>query len=84
MPVSTFTIDELMEILVVRAGLPRSAVTDDPSATLRDVDLDSLARLQLGVEIEDRYGIELDGAPADTTFGELVALVNERLSEHAG
>lgn len=83
MAVSTFTIDELMEILVVKAGLPRSAVTDDPSATLCDVDLDSLARLQLKVEIEERYGFELDGDQADTTFGELVAMVNEGLSEHA-
>ncbi len=80
---STFTMSELMEILVVKAGLPRSAVTDDPNATLRDVDLDSLARLQVRVEIEDRYGIELDWEQADTTFGELVALVNEGLSEHA-
>ncbi|MEU6994884.1 acyl carrier protein [Streptomyces sp. NPDC046465] len=79
-----FTMDELMEILVAKVGLPPSAVTDDPNGTLRDVELDSLARLQLRVEIEDRYGIELEGDQADTTFGELVALVNEGLSEHAG
>jgi len=72
-----------MEILVVRAGLPRTAVTDDPHATLGDVDLDSLARLQLKAEIEDRYGVEIDEEHVDVTFGELVTLVNEGLSEHA-
>jgi acyl carrier protein len=72
-----------MEILVSKAGLPRSAVTTDLSATLRDVDLDSLAELQVRAEIEDRYGIELDDERASATFGDLVTLVNEGLSEHA-
>ncbi|MDA5144699.1 phosphopantetheine-binding protein [Streptomyces sp. AD681] len=72
-----------MEILVVKAGLPRSAVTADPGATMSDVDLDSLAYLQLRVEIEDRHGIEIGEEYAKATFGELVRLVNEGLSEHA-
>ncbi len=80
---SVFTIDQLMEILVVKAGLPRSAVTADPGATMSDVDLDSLAYLQLRVEIEDRHGIEIGEEYAKATFGELVRLVNEGLSEHA-
>ncbi|MFI0901306.1 acyl carrier protein [Streptomyces sp. NPDC020983] len=79
----TFTIDELMEILVVKTGLPRSAVTADPGATLGDVDLDSLAQLQVRAEIEDRYGVALEDEHAHATFGELVALVNEGLSERA-
>ncbi|MGW0771472.1 acyl carrier protein [Streptomyces sp. NPDC002676] len=80
---SVFTINELMEILVVKAGLPRSAVTDDPTATLSDVDLDSLAQLQVRAEIEDRYGIEFGEEYTNATFGELVTLVNKGLSEHA-
>lgn len=82
MAVPTFTMVDLMEILIAKAGLPRDAVTDDPSATLADVDLDSLARLQLKAEIEDRYGVEIDDERSDATFGELLALVNEGLSEH--
>lgn len=80
---SKFTINELMEILVVKVGLPRSAVTDDPGRTMSDVDLDSLAQLQVLVEIEERYGLQLDDERADMTFGELVELVNEELSERA-
>lgn len=72
-----------MEILVVKAGLPRSAITADPAATLADVDLDSLAQLQVRAEIEERYGVELDDEHPNATFGELVTRVNEGLSEHA-
>jgi acyl carrier protein len=83
MAVPTFTMVDLMEILIVKAGLPREAATGDPGATLADVDLDSLARLQLKAEIEDRYGVEIDDERPDATFGELLSLVNEGLSEHA-
>lgn len=83
MAVPTFTMMELMEILVTKAGLPRDSVTDDLAATLGDVDLDSLARIQLRAEIATRYGVEIDDERTDATFGELLALVNEGQSEHA-
>jgi acyl carrier protein len=83
MAVPTFTMNDLMEILIAKAGLPRDAVTDDLAATLADVELDSLARIQLKAEIADRYGVEIDDERTDETFGELLALVNEGLSEHA-
>lgn len=79
----TFTMVELMEILIAKAGLPRNAVIDDPGATLADLALDSLAQLQLRAEIADRYGVEIDDERTDVTFGEILSLVNEGLSEHA-
>jgi acyl carrier protein len=83
----TFTMTELMDILVTKAGLPRTAVTDDLDVTLGDVDLDSLARIQLRTEIASRYGVEIDDERTDATFGELLSFVNEglneELSEHA-
>jgi len=82
MAVPTFTMVDLMEILIAKVGLPRDAATDDLGATMADVDLDSLARLQLKAEIEDRYGVEIDDERSDATFGELLAMVNEGLSEH--
>ena len=83
MAVPTFTMTELMDILVIKAGLPPGAVTDDQETTMADVDLDSLARIQLRTEIASRYGVEIDDERTDATFGELLALVNEGLSEHA-
>ncbi|POM23496.1 hypothetical protein BTM25_46500 [Actinomadura rubteroloni] len=79
----TFTMMDLMEILVAKVGLPRDAVTEDEGATLADVDLDSLALLQLTAEVADRYGVDIGDGRTDATFGELLGLVNEGLSEHA-
>ena len=77
----TFTMTELMDILVTKAGLPRNEVTDDEDVTLGDVDLDSLARIQLRTEIASRYGVEIDDERTDATFGELLSFVNEGLNE---
>ena len=75
-----FTIDDLMTVLVAKAGLPRPDRTDDPHKTLADVGLDSLAFLQLQAEFQERYGFELpDDRPQSYTFGEIVADVNARL-----
>jgi acyl carrier protein len=82
MAVPVFAMDDLMEILVERAGLPREAVTGDERATLETVGLDSLALLQLKAGIEDRYGVEIDERP-DATFGEVLALVNGGPGGHA-
>jgi minimal PKS acyl carrier protein len=77
-----FTIEDLMDILVSKAGLPRSATTTDPSATFADIYLDSLAYLQLGAEIADRFGFELDDERPHETFGEILELINDGLAAH--
>jgi acyl carrier protein len=75
-----FTIDDLMAVLVAKAGLPLPDRTDDPDKTFADVGLDSLAFLQLQAELQDRYRFELPGdRPQSYTFGEIVSDVNARL-----
>ena len=74
------TMADLMEILVSKAGLPRSAMTANPDATFADVDLDSLAYLQLGKEVAARFGFELDDSQPHETFGEILALINDGLA----
>jgi acyl carrier protein len=67
MQTQTFSIDDLMTLLVTKADLPPEARTDDPAATIDDLGLDSLAFLQLQAELQDRYGFELpDDRPAGT------------------
>lgn len=83
MTVPSFTMVDLMEILITKAGLPRDAVTDDKGGTLADLGLDSLALLQLSAEIADRYGVEIDDERPEATLGELLAFINKGLSEHA-
>jgi minimal PKS acyl carrier protein len=76
-----FTIDDLMQLLVTKAGLPATARTDDPLRTFGDLGLDSLAFLQLQSELQTLYGVELpDDNPLSYTIGEIVAGVNERLT----
>lgn len=75
-----FTIDDLMQLLVTKVGLPSQARTDNPLRTFGDLGLDSLAFLQLQSELQDLYGLELpDDNPLRYTVGEIVAGVNERL-----
>lgn len=78
-----FTIDDLMQLLVTKAGLPAQARTDNPLRTFGDLGLDSLAFLQLQAELQTQYGLELpDDSPLSYTVGEIVASVNEHLARN--
>lgn len=80
MPQQQFSIDELMTLLVTKAGLAPQARTDNPQWTFSDVGLDSLAFLQLQAEVQSRYGVELPtDNPLAFSFGEIVAHVNGHL-----
>ena len=51
------------------------------SRSFSDLDLDSLARVEISTRIMDRFGVEVDEEYiADLTPGHLVSLVNERLA----
>jgi minimal PKS acyl carrier protein len=77
-----FTIEDLMRLLVSKAGLPTEARTDDPLRTFNDLGLDSLAFLQLQSELQTQYGVELPAdSPLSSTVGEIVASVNEHLAQ---
>ena len=84
MPAMRLTIEDLMKVLVTKAGLPRDRVSTDPFITFTDMGLDSLAYLQLQAEIADTYGIELDDDLLHGTLGEILALVNESLAVREG
>jgi len=72
-----FTIDDLMDLLVTRVGLPRRDRTDRREVTLTDLGLDSLAFLQLQAELQTRYGVELpDDSGSTQTVGGVVDAIN--------
>ncbi|SDQ09875.1 acyl carrier protein [Quadrisphaera sp. DSM 44207] len=85
MATAPFTASDLMDLLVRSVGLPSSARTDDTSATLSDLGLDSLAVLQLQTELQQRYGVEPGESTRaeDAVVGELVASVNEAAASGA-
>jgi len=76
-----FTIDDLMQLLVTKVGLPTEMRTDDPQKTFSDLGLDSLAFLQLQSELQAMYGFELpDDRPLAFSVGDITAAINTRLS----
>lgn len=79
---STFTANDLMDLLSEKAGLPASQQTDRLDALFIDLDLDSLAFLQLQGELKKRYRIELADDRAHTyTIGEIVTTVQQGLTQ---
>jgi acyl carrier protein len=81
MPTENFSIDDLMTLLVSKAGLPAQARTENPQWTFADIGLDSLAFLQLQAELQTKYGVELPSEkPLAYTFGQIVSHVNESIS----
>ncbi|MDG4825463.1 acyl carrier protein [Asanoa sp. WMMD1127] len=76
-----FTIDDLMQLLVTKVGLPSDMRTNDPQKTFGDLGLDSLAFLQLQSELQALYGFELpDDRPMALTVGEMSTAIDERLT----
>lgn len=78
-----FSMADLMDLLVQKAGLGRDNATDDPGATFDDVGLDSLAFLQLQTELQNTYGVELPDNPHEITFGEIISYVNDHLAKES-
>lgn len=78
-----FSMADLMDLLVQKAGLGRDSTTDDPDARFNDVGLDSLAFLQLQTELQNEYGIELPDDPQGITFGEIINYVNDHLAKES-
>ncbi|AHH97478.1 hypothetical protein GCM10010174_06920 [Kutzneria viridogrisea] len=82
MSAQPFHLEDLMDILEDKAGLPAADRTTDASLTLEAAGLDSLAFLAVQAALETRYGFELpDEGLQHAPFADLVAAVNERLDQ---
>jgi len=59
--------DRLSDLLINRFGVPQEELRDD--ARLTDLDLDSLALVELGMIVENEFGVKIredDVSPEDT------------------
>jgi acetyl-CoA carboxylase biotin carboxylase subunit len=82
---ATFTLEDLMQLLTEKAGLPQSSHTTDPDKHFSDIGLDSLAFLSMQTELQDRYGTEMPDDSAERyTLGEIVATVAGTSGQPAG
>jgi acyl carrier protein len=76
MPHPTFSISDLMQLLVRKVGLPEENRTDRTDLLWTDLGLDSLAFLELQSELSRTYGVEIpDDRAQEYTTGDIVAAV---------
>lgn len=78
-----FTFNDLKAILVNRIGIPESQVIDDPALSFEDMGLDSLALIEIQLEVQQEYGFSIPDEDAHhiTSVGEAIEYTNRRLQE---
>jgi len=79
----TFGFEDLKGILTGRIGVDAADIPDDTSTTFESVGLDSLAIMEIQLEVEQRYGFEVaeEDAAAIKTFDDAITYVQRRLDE---
>ena len=78
------TSDALREILDENFGIPAERL--QPDTTLAELEIDSLAVIEVLFAVEERFGITVPAAPASSsqslqTFGDIVAYVDRLIAE---
>ena len=78
-----FTFNDLKDILVKRIRLPESQIKNDPALSFDAMGLDSLALVELQLEVQQRYGFTIPDADVReiTTIGQAIAYTNRRLQK---
>lgn len=78
-----FTFDDLKDILVNRIGMSESEVGEDTTATFEALGLDSLAFLEIQLEVDNRYGFQVsdEDAARIKTLQDALDYMNEQLSK---
>jgi acyl carrier protein len=77
----TVTGAEICEILVTRTGVDPDVFPGNEHLSLKELEIDSLAVLELQAIIVRRYGVEIPAEAIGMTVPEIAALVNESLEE---
>src|SRR4029077_17185269 len=78
-----FTFNDLKDILVKRIRLPESQIKNDPALSFDAMGLDSLALVELQLEVQQRYGFTIPDADVReiTTIGQAIDYTNRRLQK---
>ncbi len=74
------TFERVVQILREKCELDESIeITMD--TTFKDIDLDSLAVVEVALECEDEFGIQIDVEEPPKTMGEFVDLIDTLINE---
>lgn len=76
-----FSIEDLREILITRAGVPEEIISDDLDVTFDELGLDSLAFVEIQLAVEQRFDVVVseEAAREITTLRSAIDYVNRRL-----
>ena len=73
------TFDRVVQILREECELDES-VEITMNTTFQDIDLDSLSVVEIALECEDEFGIQIDVEEPPKTLGEFVTLIDSLLN----
>jgi acyl carrier protein len=78
-----FTFNDLKDILVKRIRMPESQIKNDPALSFDAMGLDSLALVEVQLEVQQRYGFTIPDEDVRhiTTIGQAIDYTNQRLQK---
>ena len=78
-----FTFNDLKDILVKRIRMPETQIKNDPALSFDAMGLDSLALVELQLEVQQRYGFTIPDEDVRhiTTIGQAIDYTNRRLQK---
>ncbi|MGZ4824340.1 MAG: acyl carrier protein [Terriglobales bacterium] len=81
-----FTFDDLKDILINRLRLPEAQIKNDPSLSFDALGLDSLALVEVQLEVQQRYGFTIPEEDVHhiMTIGQAIDYTNGRLQQARG
>lgn len=79
----TFSMVDLRSILTDRVGLRESDIPEGEDVLFESIGLDSLAFIEIQLELEARYGFQVSDEDAQSikTFGDAIAYMHRRLGQ---
>ena len=72
------TIEKVKELLAEHVEMDVAEITDE--TTFEDLDIDSLDTVEIMMEMEDEFGIEIKAAEVGKSVKELAAFIDAKLA----
>ena len=74
----TMTAEKVIELLAEHLEMDKSEITE--ASTFEDLGIDSLDAVEIMMEMEDEFGIEIKPAQVGKSVSELIAYIDKKLN----